>query len=336
MVEPEKAQRLREFLARHHDERAGQPSSGVVLEILDEAAAGFVRALDEIGVDSLILKGPALDALLYGEDERRRYVDIDVLVSPSDLRAAERTLESLGYRNAGAHLGIDDVGGVVHAETWIRLQSGSLTPQIELHRWFPGAQGRPDEVWAMLWSQRTQISLRGIPVWVLDVPGQAMQLATHLAQHGPRYARGAWELRLALERWPAEVWQRAADLARRIGAIEPFATGLQLVAPSAALTEELHLPSATGAVWDAEHRDEFPRGLYFLEATRKATGAERLRVVRRALLPSARWIAYTYRLGDEPGRLRLAAAYAQHLARAPVWTARAAWFSRRRRRAAQD
>jgi hypothetical protein len=336
MVDPEQTQRLWEFLARHHHERASEPTSGVLLEALDEAAAGLVRALEQVGVDSLILKGPALDALLYGEGERRRYVDIDVLVSPSDLRAAEGTLESLGYRNAGAHLGIDDVGGVVHAETWIHLQSGTLTPQIEVHRWFPGAQRRPDEVWATLWSERTQISLCGIPVWVLNVPGQAMQLATHLAQHGPAYARGAWELRLALERWPAEVWQRAADLAHRIGAIEPFATGLQLVAPSAALIEELHLPSATAAVWDAEHRDEFPRGLYFLEATRRAKGTERLHLVRRALLPSARWIVYTYRLGDEPGRLRLLAAYAQHLARAPVWAARAAWFSRRRRRAARD
>lgn len=330
--DPEKAARLREFLARHHGEVPAAHSSGTFKSILEEAGATVATALGDAGVDALVLKGPALDDMLYGEGESRRYVDIDVLVAPGRVHQAEHVLELLGYQNAGAHLGIDDVGGVVHADTWILLEPGMLAPQIELHRWIPGASAPADEVWPVLWSTRTRIALAGRRIWVLGVEGQAMQLAMHLAQHGSTFRRGAWELRLAFERWPPEVWHGAADLARRIGALEPFSTGLQLAGLSAALIEDLQLPSAGEMLWDAQHRYEFPRGIYFLEAIREETGLARLQVLRRALLPSPRWIAHNFRL-SEPSIPRLAIAYARHLLRAPVWAVRAARFSRRRRSA---
>jgi hypothetical protein len=334
-LDPEKLQRLRDFLARQHAEVPSSHSTGPVLKaVLDEAGASVAAALEAAGVDALILKGPALEAALYQEGEARQYVDVDLLVSPDDIQLAEHVLETLGYRNAGAHLGIDDVGGLVHAETWILLGSSALTPQIELHRWFPGAAAPATEVWSALWNERTRLVIARQQVWVLNTGGQALQLATHLAQHGPRYSRGAWELRLALERWPPEVWQQAAELARRIGAIEFFAAGMRLAAPPAALIEELQLPSAAGTLWDVEHREEFPRGVQFIEAAHQARGAARLGVLRRALLPKPGWIIHNYGL-YEPSRARLTLAYVQHVLRAPWWGARAVLFARRRRQAAR-
>jgi hypothetical protein len=56
-----------------------------------------------------------------------------------------------------------------------------------------------------------------------------MGLALHAAQHGPKYVKGLAELALGLERWPTEVWEAAAQLAARTGAMEAFAAGLRLV-----------------------------------------------------------------------------------------------------------
>src|SRR5436309_975913 len=86
---------------------------------LDRATAALFRALEPAGVDALLLKGPALEQALYRAGERRSYVDVDVLVAPADRATTRRTLSELGYFDAHEPLGIDDVGGVVHAETWL-------------------------------------------------------------------------------------------------------------------------------------------------------------------------------------------------------------------------
>ena len=54
-----------------------------------------------------------------------------------------------------------------------------------------------------------------------------MHLATHAAQHGPAYPKHVDELALALERWPADVWDSAALLAQEIDATKAFAAGLR-------------------------------------------------------------------------------------------------------------
>ena len=70
-----------------------------------------------------------------------------------------------------------------------------------------------------------------------------------------------------------------------------------------------------------------------LEALAEAGGlGDRLAILRRALLPSRAWIMHEHAWA-RTGRLRLIAAYAWHLARAPAWAARAWRFRRRARRA---
>ena len=100
--------------------------------------------------------------MLYLAGESRNYSDVDVLVRPADLSQAGRALEQLGYRNASAALGIDDVGDVVHEESWIGKPTwASQELVIELHKKLPSA-GRPAEiVWDALQSQTSQLELHG-------------------------------------------------------------------------------------------------------------------------------------------------------------------------------
>ncbi len=56
-----------------------------------------VDALEAAGIESVLLKGPALARTVYPDPALRQSVDIDLLVRPGDVLAAESVLEGLGY-----------------------------------------------------------------------------------------------------------------------------------------------------------------------------------------------------------------------------------------------
>lgn len=303
-------------------------------ESIDQAAAEVFAALQAEGLDALLLKGAALAALLYEPGEHRSYSDVDVLVAPRDVQRAEEVLSALGYTNADSVTGVDDVGGVVHAHTWVRSGADGGT-MVDLHHWLSGAEGAPDAAWGALLENRTSIELAGRHVAILDRGGQAMHLALHAAQHGGAYGRQIDELALAIERWPRETWDAAAELADRIGATRRFAAGLRLFPRGAEEAGRLGLPSTDAEDWAIRHRSERPRGTFHLAALADATGAAgRLGVVRRALFPNRAWMEHQYPAA-KANMPRLAGAYLLHVLRAPLWAARAWRFRRRAARAAQ-
>ena len=108
--------------------------------------------------------------------------------------------------------GVDDVGGVVHAHTWVRATAEGET-MIDLHHWLSGAEAPAALAWDALGEHRAWIDVGGRRVAILDRTGQAVHLALHAAQHGTDAGRPLHELALSLERWPAEVWDAAGTLA---------------------------------------------------------------------------------------------------------------------------
>ena len=315
---------LKEFAKRARGQRSPTHLDATAVEVFDAFAAA--------GVDALLLKGPALARLLYKDGEHRAYSDVDLLVAPRDLAGDRRSLSRLGYTNASEPLGIDDVGGVVHAETWTASGHGSSeAAMVDLHWRLPGSQAPAQVAWDALVARRTDVEVGGRHVPVLDRVGLALHLATHVAQHGTGYPQPLEDLALGLERWPEQVWREAEDLARQIQALDAFAAGLRLVPPGAALAEELGLPATDELEWAILHRDERPRGTFHLQAFAEARSlAERADALRRALLPTRAWIRWQHPWASAGGAW-LIAAYGLHLMRAPVWAARA-WRFRRRAR----
>jgi len=299
---------------------------------LDATACEVLAAFRVAGVDALLLKGPALARLLYAEGETRGYSDVDLLVSPADLPSARAALAEAGYHDVSGALGIDDVAGILHAETWVGSDpQGHQT--VDLHLRLPGARAPVQAAWDALVAHRTSIDLAGQTVPVLDRVGLAVHLATHAAQHGTGHAKALVDLQLGLERWPAEVWRDAAQLADEIDATAAFATGLRVVAAGAELSAELGLPSTAGLEWELANREARPRGTFHVEAWRNARGLrERADLLRRALLPSREWIAYTHPWAQRRGPYLLAA-YVLHIGRCPLWATRA-WRFRRQMRSA--
>jgi Uncharacterised nucleotidyltransferase len=336
---PESTEPDPEALARERLESfvAGLPLGGAdATAVLEPAAADLFEAFAAAGVDVLLLKGAALARSLYTEPgERRTYSDIDLLVAPAHAGQAEAVLHARGYRSSKDRLGIDDVGqGVAHADTW--LSPADARPhELDVHRRLPGTEAAPETAWQAFWEARETIELAGCAVPVPSRSAQALQLATHAAQHGPGYFKGLRELRMAMERWPLEVWQEAAALAGRVDAVAPLAAGLRLTPEGTLLAEQLGLPVDSALEWEIAHAEERPRGTFHAEAFGEAeTLRERLGVVRRALFPKRRWLAVQYPWAER-GPLRTAAGYLLHLARVPIWAARAWWFRRRVQRGAE-
>ena len=298
---------------------------------LDLAAGRVFEVFSREGVDGLLMKGGALAQLLYDVPGQRRYNDLDLLVAPDDLPGARAALVQLGYKNASALVAVDDIGGVIHGETW--LAAGERYPiAVDLHWRLAGADADPQRVWEALKARSTTIELARTQVPTLDRAGSAMHLATHAAQHGQGYVKGCRELVRALDRWPLEVWRDAAGLADDVGATKTFAAGLRLVEPGAELAETLALPSTTRLDWELREVAR-PRGRSHLKAFLQAPDLRtRAHVLRRALFPHPRWIIRQYPwAGDGP--FRMVAAYLLHLARSPAWALRVLLFRRRARRA---
>lgn len=298
---------------------------------LDAAAAEAFDALDAAGVDALLLKGPALAGMLYHAAEHRSYCDIDLLVAAADLAPAAAVLAGLGYTNLSEVRGIVDVAGVVHAHAWSRPIPESVDVMIDLHWRLPGCEAPPEIVWTALGKHRSAIEVGAREAPTLAAPGLALHLALHAAQHGPSDLKAMGDLERGLVRWPAETWEQAEQLARELQATEAFAAGLRLRPEGVALADELRLPDADGLMWMIAHREERPRGVFHLQALAEARGPRaRIRVARHALLPTRAWIMWEHPRAAT-GRLRVLSAYGLHIARAPVWAARA-WRFRRRAR----
>jgi hypothetical protein len=205
--------------------------------MVDGQTAEVVPALEAAGVPALLLKGPAIARALYAEDEGRFYGDTDVLVAPSRLAAAERTLRALGYERVVGDRTAALIGH--HGSPWRRPGSAL---EVDLHRTLTGVRGDPGELWLVLWEHSTRLQVQEATVRVPDVPALALHVALHAAQHGIAREMSRRDLEHALGRLDVAAWRRAAALAERVDAIDAFGVGLRLLPAGEALAAELGLP----------------------------------------------------------------------------------------------
>jgi Uncharacterised nucleotidyltransferase len=89
----------------------------------------LLGALESEGLRALPLKGVLLARRIHGETPLRPSVDIDVLVSRSDMEAARRVIESRGYADGGE---IAYVDGLPNLHYSFYAPGGHLPP-VELH-----------------------------------------------------------------------------------------------------------------------------------------------------------------------------------------------------------
>jgi len=307
-------------------------------DVLDRAAIAALTALECAGVDAMLLKGPALARRLYADGEIRGYADVDLLIPRRELARAREVLAKLGYVSAEEVFGIDDVAGIQHSEVWSRpgeRESRSGPIMIDLHWRLDGCEAPDDLIWEALAATRGSIELRGTKAAVLGDDGLALHVALHAAQHGPGDLKAIGDLARAVERWPADLWRRAAQLAEAVEGVPAFAAGLRLLPGGGRVASELGLPPTPELDWKIHNRQARPRGTFHVGALAEARGLrQRANVLRRSLFPTRRWIRWEFPWAAE-GKARLVLAYACHILRAPLWAARAGRYLARARRAGE-
>jgi hypothetical protein len=220
-VAEELSVRERQVPASLMEAARAQLSTGHKLKRLTLSA---LDALAQAGVVPVVLKGYGLAKRLFPEQPLSRpAADVDVLVRPEALPAAEVALASLGLR-LKTIAGVEDVFEEHHHRPW----SGPAG-LVELHfRLFSGFGGGVFDD-ARVWARTTAGELDGREVRWLSPEDEFVYLATHVANHG--FLRISWLVDLAhyLTFAPNLDWEVMGARARAAGFEVPLTTALEVL-----------------------------------------------------------------------------------------------------------
>jgi Uncharacterised nucleotidyltransferase len=288
-------------------ERAHSIAVGMNLAV-DAVTAEATTAFREAGVRSLLLKGPPSVRWLYGSDAGRFSTDVDLLVEPASLDAAEKILTDLSFRPLPQNIGPSEPR---HARGWERDAS---PVEVDLHVSIVGARVSGEDVWRVLSRRTDHVFVHGACVEIPSAPARALLVALHAAQHGAAWEQALRDLERAVARLPACVWEDAASLAAELGATSSLAVGLEIVDGGSELVDRLALPiertvEATLRAWTAPH---LTLGIDRL-ATAPGLRAKGDFLIRK-VFPPPDWMRRWSPLGGR-GHIGLAAAYAWR----PIW-----------------
>jgi hypothetical protein len=200
----------------------------------DVDTAATVTRLEAVGIESMLMRGPAVARRLYASLDERPYVDVDLLVPAWCFAEAEARLAELGFTESPLEVAFGD-GRPGHAHGWLSPDGRNL----DLHWTLIGIGAPADEVWPALADETEVLELAETPVRVPSDPVLALILALHAGHHLGRIDHAARDLQLALERFPVPTWERAAALAHRLDAVGLFAGGLESEDAGAVLLRRL-------------------------------------------------------------------------------------------------
>jgi hypothetical protein len=260
---------------------------------LDVKGAATRQEFITAGIRPILIKGPALDRLLHGGSRSRDYTDIDLLIGPTALGAAEKLLATLRFRrferesvvrqsdpSVGEAIGAQ---GAAHAAAWVR-DDDSLV--VDLHDSLPQIGVSPAVAWHELTRHIEVIVVAGEPTETLDSAATALLIALHAAHHGPNWSRAHTDLTHALQILDHDCWVEARKLASKLRAENAMGIGLSLNPNGRLLAERLSLPTEpalahrllwSGAPWSTS----VLRSLMRIDSTR-----DRAAILRSILWPS--------------------------------------------------
>jgi hypothetical protein len=190
-------------------------------------AAELFRILDaygNAGIDTILVKGPVVSYLAYGDPAVRSYVDLDLLVRDTTILPACRILTSLGFEANIPEAAI--FAGKIPGEYLFKRVGGQQV--IELHtektfRYYPRPMRIED-----LFARRRTLTLEGREVPALCLEDELVLNCIHGAKHF--WERLMWPADIAaiVARHPEIAWERVTQAAREVGAERMIHVGLLL------------------------------------------------------------------------------------------------------------
>jgi hypothetical protein len=274
---------------------------------VDALTARITELFEDRGIQSIVLKGPAVANWLYRGRPIRAYGDADLLISPDDWRRAKELLVELGFADALGPLAHPRMESI-SSHSWIRGDQN-----VDLHCTIWGIEADPAKVWEVLSARTVPMQVGGREVRVLAPAPRALHLGLHAAQHGIHAGKSQHDLSYAIEEVPEEVWREAAVLAAELQASAAFAAGLLTNRDGAALADRLGI-SGERSVEASLATSPVPLAQGFNQlATTPGVGAK-LRLVAQELCPTPTFMKWWSPLARR-GPLGLVAAYLWR----PLW-----------------
>lgn len=249
---------------------------------LDAALAELATALRMSGIRPLLIKGRAVAQWLYDDPCEREYGDIDLLVDPDVYSAAGATLARLGYVDTSAGLLRDE--RPASQGTWIR--EGERRISVDLHHKIFLIPAEPALAWTRLSHEARPLTIAGVQIDAPSPPAHVLILVLHAAQHGAKVTKPLTDVRRAIARLDATVWEMAGRLATELGAAGAMREGLQLVDGGRELADRLTLADDASRLvrLHARTSPELADGLEHLITTRGVRA--RLVLIARKTIPS--------------------------------------------------
>jgi len=238
---------------------------------VDRVTLEVLVALEERGLDAILLKGPAHAQWLYDPPHLRTYSDTDLLVGPDAVAETEEILTRLGFELPEIY---SEGDRPTHEHAWVRHRDGA---RVDVHWNLDGSSVDAATAWSVLSWEPDTIDLGGRDVKVLPVEGRALHVALHAAQHGSELGTAVDDLARAVSIDPA-IWVRARELADQTGALVSMSAGLRLDPRGAEIADRLGLPT------------EIPRELSLQIANQKHALALRWVLSQKGLAPKMRFI----------------------------------------------
>jgi hypothetical protein len=147
-------------------------------DILNEFSKVF-RKLNGDGVSFIVLKGPHLAEVVYGDWALRPMGDLDILVNEEDLSTALSSLQDIGYSNRNSK------APPQHHHLPQLLKVGSVP--IEIHLGISSTQAVPFTAdHDGLWKRAQRVKIGGVEVLVLSFEDLLLNLSLHACQHNFR------------------------------------------------------------------------------------------------------------------------------------------------------
>jgi len=230
-------------------------------------------------IETILVKGPVISLLAYGDPAVRSYVDLDLLVRHRDIQGATQRMLALGFEPDVPVSAIR--AGKIPGEYLFRRQGTQRA--VELHteltfRYYPRAM-RMEELFA----RKSQVMLDGREVPALNLEDELVLDCVHGAKHFWERLMWVSDVAALVVRHPEIDWKKAQQAAADVGAERMLRVGILL----GALLLGVKLPAAIAE-----------------EAGRDRTSEDLCR-------QSASWLPYA---GYAPPSLRGRAAYRMSMA----------------------
>jgi hypothetical protein len=157
-------------------------ASSTVKFTVDEAVLLCTGWVDRVAtthhIRALAIKGHVLDT--QGLRDPSNPIDVDILVDPSGYEAMLAALAAFGWRTESSTVAVRKVSSSDKHSATLFHEEWPIS--LDVHRYFPGFLGNPQDVFEALWERRVTARVATVDVRAIDPVGHAALQALHLGR----------------------------------------------------------------------------------------------------------------------------------------------------------